>query len=646
MSINGSTIAGYIEDVKKLQPEDLLNCINTFEQHWKLDKSKYDPSDSLNLGFEKFFQGETFDDNGFPVKIDLDLLATKHRQKQRVLGEFYHRAVELELAYSASKDINDSEMTVGNRLQRIMYTADDAYEIVFRYSRSRDRIINPTVVPVTPEADTSILFRSTVLDIDGLSSYQELLLFYLEQLYRENLRRYGGKCYKQIKTDNGMATKAWEPYMDIEEFVYSSTPKETKFDQWVKLTSNAGNAKKVIEYLNECKDIQFPDIKKNRNVWSFQNGIMMSGCLQKDGITHINTFVGYESPEFLQLDNDIVAAKYFEHDFEPIGDKNWRDIETPWMQSILDYQEFDKETCEWMYAFAGRLCFDAGDLDDWQVMPFFKGMARSGKGTLICDVFQKFYEQVDVKTIANNIEGQFGLGSIYQGLMFIGPEIKSDFSLDQAQFQSMVSAESVSVSRKYHDTDCVKWKMPGVMAGNELPNWTDNSGSILRRLITFEFAHQVDDDKADPTLKKKLSQEIPAILNKCTLAYLEMVDKYKNVDIWKILPPYFKQIQHQVAAVTNPLRYFLQSDHVCFEEDSAVPLEIFQQHFTNFCTVQCLGRHKFTTDFYRGPFSSKKLKLEKCTRVYDGNHYNNKEFIFGIDIDTSSDAFTIDSSAL
>ena len=42
-------------------------------------------------------------------------------------------------------------------------------------------------------------------------------------------------------------------------------------------------------------------------------------------------------------------------------------------------------------------------------MPFFKGIARSGKSTAINDVFKQFYEIEDVKTLSNNVEKKFGL---------------------------------------------------------------------------------------------------------------------------------------------------------------------------------------------------------------------------------------------
>ena len=58
----------------------------------------------------------------------------------------------------------------------------------------------------------------------------------------------------------------------------------------------------------------------------------------------------------------------------------------------MDYQKFEPDVCKWMYVMGGRLCFDVGDLDGWQIIPFLNGIARSGKSTLITKVFKKFYD--------------------------------------------------------------------------------------------------------------------------------------------------------------------------------------------------------------------------------------------------------------
>jgi len=275
------------------------------------------------------------------------------------------------------------------------------------------------------------------------------------------------------------------------------------------------------------------------------------------------------------------------------------------------------------------LCFDVSDIDSWQIIPFLKGIARSGKSTLITKVFKKFYDSEDVRTLSNNIERKFGLSSLYDGFMFIAPEVKGDLCLEQAEFQSLVSGEDVSIAVKHEKAKSVEWKTPGILGGNEVPNWKDNSGSVLRRLIPWNFARQVKE--ADPHLDEKLDIELPAILFKCIKGYLEFAQKYSNQDIWNVVPPYFKIVQNQVAMVTNTLHNFLASPKLRYGKDLFIPKERFVQMLNEHCTTNFLTKTKFNPDFYNGPFSSRDLEVRMDTRVYKGMPHVKQEFIFGVD---------------
>jgi len=257
---------------------------------------------------------------------------------------------------------------------------------------------------------------------------------------------------------------------------------------------------------------------------------------------------------------------------------------------VLSYQKFEPEVKNWAYVMGGRLCYDIGELDGWQVIPFFKGIARSGKSTLITKVFKKFYESEDVGTLSNNIEKKFGLSAIKDSFMFIAPEVKGDLALEQAEFQSMVSGEDVCVAVKNKTAISIEWKIPGVLGGNEVPSWKDNSGSVLRRILTWNFSKQVMD--ADPQLDEKLDTELPIILLKCIKAYLDYSSKYRNKDIWNVVPAYFKKIQKQVAMVASTLHNFLESTNIVYGEGLFVPQKLFIQVFYQHCQEINLGRPK------------------------------------------------------
>ena len=614
--------------VQTFDKEKLTEFISQLETSWCLN-CKGDRWIPITNGFKQFYSIDELDSCGLPRELDMERVGDQHRRKQRALCEMFHRAVSLGIAEEETQDINGNDFKIMTRINRLIDMSDDAYETVFRYARQYERINHPTLVCVDPEANNS-LFRCSTMSIEDLSPFQGLLLALLNETYTKNFRKYKEQCCKQIVTVDGYHTKAWKPVMTVEEFVYSYAQKETRYDVWKNLTARGNNAGEAIKFLQNSKDIQFPEIKKNRHVWSYNNGLFVGKewCTKKG--QYICRFYPYDSHEFQCLDPTIASSKYFDKNFNPFMHvESWWDIPTPHFQNILDYQQFDKEVSKWMYVMGGKLCFDVGEIDKWQVIPFLKGIAKSGKSTIITKVFKKFYESEDVRTLSNNVERKFGLSSIHDGFMFIAPEVKGDLCLEQAEFQSLVSGEDISLACKYKKAQSIEWKAPGILAGNEVPNWKDNSGSVLRRILTWNFGKQVMD--ADPLLDEKLDKELPAIHLKCVRAYLEYAQKHAEQDIWNVVPKYFKTIQNQVAMVTNTLQHFLASEKLRYGPELFCPQTNFVAMFNQHCMENNLGKVKFNPDMYAGPFSSKNLEVRKADKTWNGQVISTN-FIFGVDI--------------
>ena len=616
--------------VHDLAQESVPSFLNQLEQAWCLDQ-KADSQVPFKVGFSQFFSPNELGGSGLPDAIDMERVQVQFTRQKTMLSELFHRVFALDMCECLHEDVCGNENKVMTRINRLFDMADDAYETVFRYARQYDRINHPAYLPPSGDMD-SRLFRCSTMEFDDLSDWQELILALLNETYINNIRRYKGQCCKQIPHPDGHQTRAWKPFMTVAEFVNTTAKKETRFAMWKNATSKPTNISNAINHLCNCVDVQFPEIKKNRQVWSFRNGLLIGKEWKPKEGQYVAEFYSYHSERYKCLDPTIVSCKYFDQMFDPeiVNAESWYDIPTPHMQQVLDYQKFPKDVCEWMYVMGGRLCFDVGEMDGWQVIPFLKGIARSGKSTLITKVFKKFYENEDCRTLSNNIERKFGLSSIYDGFMFIAPEVKGDLCLEQAEFQSMVSGEDVSVAIKNQTAKSVEWKTPGILGGNEVPNWRDNSGSVLRRLLPWNFAKQVKD--ADCKLDEKLDAEIPAILYKCLRAYLEYAQKYSHQDIWNITPAYFKQVQTQVAMVTNTLHNFLASEKVQYGEDMCVPQKIFVQLFNQHCQENNLGKVKFNPDFYAGPFSARDIEVRSEAVTYKGRAYATQPVIYGLDV--------------
>lgn len=470
------------------------------------------------------------------------------------------------------------------------------------------------------------------------TTFQELLLYLFTQANLKGYRRVNTDVYKRlvlsVRREDGEIfpydTHSWTRLYSIRDFVYDQTRKDVNYEQWKRLTSNRTNIVACVDYLAQCyRDYQFPDLIKNRSVFSFRNGIYVAYD------ENLKCSVFYDRDvDVPTLPQSLTACKFFDIDFDPdwITAPDWESIPTPHLDSIARYQGYDDEVMQWFYVMIGRLLYNVGYLDNWQVMPFFKGEASSGKSTLLLKVCKAFYEDSDVSVLSNNIETKFGLSALCDKLLFVAPEIKGDLRIDQAEFQSMVSGEMIQINEKNKTARSMVWSVPGIMAGNEVPNWVDNAGSIARRIVLFEFRRRVDN--GDMLLGDKISSEIAAIIAKCNMAYLSAVGRFKAKNIWACLPQYFHQTKQALTEQVNSLESFLQSSDLMRDETFYMPFDAFKKAYNRFCENNNLPKHKLTKDFYQSRMERIGLSIVKDSRAYPrvGGCVTTKEWVCGLDV--------------
>lgn len=509
-----------------------------------------------------------------------------------------------------------------------------------------------------PDDDGSVpeelsLFRYSPLQFDQNTPCMNLILYLLRIIAEKNYKRKGDKCYEQLmieievadsipkkKKVKQFATHAWKEKCSISDFIYTYTKMERNARQWTNLMKGRGNHSFALEYLSKGNLSEFQDLKPTRYVFAFENGLFDANAC---------AFYSYGSTE---IDPNVVAAKYFPLKFEtekymeymkpyfqePLPNETneekekrekkqleaWYDVPTPLFQSILDHQRFGrkegseeydhqrhKDVCKVLYGSMGRLFFEVGQNDNWEVIFFIKGVAQSGKST-IGKICRNFYTPADVAILANNIENKFGLGAIKDKLMYLCLEVKHNFGLDQADFQSMISGEDMSIPMKFKAAETIIWVVPGYLLGNEAANWLDASGSIGRRLPVFEFNTPVL--QSDPDLYKKIvSIEMAPLMFKCAMAYFEMRETYKGRGIWNCLPAYFAETKKRMALQISPLMEFLHSDQVKLDASRYMPLQNLLIRFKKWLRENKNGKMDtaITADTMRTPFSSCGISVRK-----------------------------------
>lgn len=473
--------------------------------------------------------------------------------------------------------------------------------------------------------DDQRLLAVKVRNISEYLPFEMLIRYTLEYIMKLGYRRYHDDVYEKVVNEDGISTNAWKRVMEIKELVHRLVDKDENEEIWRILYAN-GNYTKLIGYLTDCYEYEFPDLEKDRTVFSFKNGVYLA---------REDKFYSFKKDK---LSDNIIACKYFNKDFEDITDLQWHEIETPSFESILEYQLSEqpeyKEILRLAYILIGRMLYNTQEFDDWQVIPFFKGFAQTGKSTILKEVIKAFYDPSDVGILSNDCAENFPIENLYNKFIYIAPDINENFKLSQMTFQSMVSGESVSVARKHKTPLDMDWKPQGALAGNELFGYKDNGNSIGRRIILFEFEKALTTEQLKKDLTLELKNELPKILVKCNKAYKQAVDEWKRQNIWANIPQYFIRNRDYLLEQTNTLLQFMKSDRIEFKDHILMPKDDFVMAYNSYCKEYTIPSHKFNKDMYAAPFAiceaKQKVRVKLVKNPNINGHIKTGEYITGV----------------
>jgi hypothetical protein len=402
-----------------------------------------------------------------------------------------------------------------------------------------------------------------------------------EYLYALAMRRGYKKrddtLYKPIYNNDGVYVFAMEVDITIDEFVNREINGVNTRTMWDSMISS-GKRKSIITDLTNIYDPRLPEFKPPRRVFSFQNGILFLGpldLLSEEEDTSSCKFLEFTDPS---IPPNLVAANYFDEYFDP----DWLNREndentpppppppTPNIDSIFHYQEMGIDVINILYALTGRLVFYAlKELGEhWQVAPFLYGHSRTGKGTY-GQFLLNIYPSGLCSAMGNQNEERFGLAPYKDKFFIIGMEIKSTFTMDEANFNSMISAEAIEAPRKNKTPLSIReWPVGMMLCGNEIPGFDGTGGCLENRLVYFHLSKEVKDKNSK--LPSLMAHEMPAFLIKCFYAYHALLTHIGHRGFYDdgVIPDYFFSVRNHIQAQTDPFRDFLESsDKLIFSKE-------------------------------------------------------------------------------
>jgi len=591
--------------ILEMREDELLNLLDDLVRAWMIETPPTSFNQFLDAAFKNFDRDQAddleHDDQG---SYGLRKLENSIHIKELEAVTLYGRMKELDML---------EDQGIVHKIRKVSECIFYAKRIVMASYRAKIAIHdNYEVDDEIEERLGSLAIRFRWMD-EKLSDAQKLILYLLDVCMERRFKKFGDSLFEPIIVDN-YNTHAYRRVCTIKAFVHDECKKEVQLDAFLQLTSKANTPKTITEHLTDCTDFQLPRLERSRTHFSFRNGVY--SC-QEDRFYKF----GVDTD---RLPDNLISARYFDCDAPDIFHTNWKDIKTPNADKIFLDQGFNVNERNWFNVFAGRMLYPIGLLDGWQCIPYLLGIAGSGKSTITDLLIGNLYDRGDVGVISNNCEAQWVVGSIIDNFIWIAPETKENLALEQAQFQSMISGESIQVSVKFQTPYQTKFTVPGFMAGNVLPKWRDNSGSIKRRLIIFRFDKKIE--KTDASLGKRLIEELPWFLVKVNKAYLEAVGMHGNENIWEVLPEEFRTASDAAMSTLSVVDAFMRSSHIVLEPDAMISVRKFKIVLKNYVTENNL-EDKGVFDSVQGTLLRYGITTRRMTIVEDGMEIDEDVFV-------------------
>lgn len=438
-----------------------------------------------------------------------------------------------------------------NQMYELLYNAHNCLVYACRGECSLD----PARQNITSEKEN--LFKFQAFSASGLGSYEQLLIYIQHRASENHYRKVGDMLYEERKVSirnpdtgelNLYGTYSWIAVCKLKSFIIRECNPRTNNQLW-RAMHDKGNLDKLVKFLSEdVENEQIPDLRRDRTITAWRNGLWFA---------EYAAFYPYTKG---RLPSEVVAAQYIDQEFDTTdyGDDF---MKIPCVvKKILGDQDFTLEDQSFILGVAfGRLIFQPGKYDRWEIIPFLWGLAQTGKSCLL-DACIKLFDAKDVQGVGNNFEKQFGLQDLVGKMLWAANDVKKNFAMDAGDLQTIVSLELMSVACKYKNALSIQWDVPGIIAGNEIPQkWTDALGALERRILLIDFPNSV---VRDNQVKVDLENERSLFYRIITYAYHYWQRKCGDKNIWDYAPRRFREARKIIKEHENPLEQFLNCPEV------------------------------------------------------------------------------------
>ncbi|EGZ11011.1 hypothetical protein PHYSODRAFT_520730 [Phytophthora sojae] len=229
----------------------------------------------------------------------------------------------------------------------------------------------------------------------------------------------------------------------------------------------------------------------------------------------------------------IQVRVYYDIDWVIIDD-------TPLLDKYFSYQFDDADVIEFIHFMLGRALTKINDKFDFMVM--LVGVGGFGK-SLLLNLISYAFGPDQVGTLGNSFQDKFGLSELADRQIVLSEDMPRNIAktLPKSDFLSMQSRGRISCPVKGKTSiEVDSWDIPTLINSNDLPNYSDTSGEIVRRILIPHFTNVIPDEEKDNQLEKKIkASEFATFIHKCRSTYLRFCKEHAGQNVYTFAPQHF-----------------------------------------------------------------------------------------------------------
>jgi putative DNA primase/helicase len=136
---------------------------------------------------------------------------------------------------------------------------------------------------------------------------------------------------------------------------------------------------------------------------------------------------------------------------------------------------------------------------------------------------------------------------------------------DSSVFKNLVTGGTMTIKQLYKNPATVKNNAKFIMAANELPNNTDTTRGMFRKILIVPFNASFEGQRIDRRIREKLRDELPGVFNWAVEGYLRLVKNEYHFSASKAVD---EEI-HSFAYMSDPLKVWANDFLVELDESKA-----------------------------------------------------------------------------